>query len=89
MLQGNPKRIADWPDLARPGVEIVLPNPKTSGNARYSYLAATAFALERPGTDREAAERFVKSILDNVAVFDTGGRGATTTSSSSARSARC
>jgi len=76
---GNPKGIEDWDDLARDGVSIVFPNPKTSGNARYTYLAAYAYALEKNNNDHEAAKAFVAKILRNVAVFDTGGRGATTT----------
>lgn len=77
--QGNPKHIADWSDLERADVQIVLPNPKTSGNARYTYLAAMAFGLERNNGDQAKAEAFVQRLLANVAVFDTGGRGATTT----------
>ena len=76
---GNPKNIQDWDDLARDDVEVIFPNPKTSGNARYTYLAATAFAKEQFGDDQEAVEGFVKAIFDNVPVFDTGGRAATTT----------
>jgi len=77
--EGNPLGIKDWPDLAREGVKVVLPNPKTSGNARYSYLAATASALEANGGDEAAAAEVVRRILANVPIFDTGGRGATTT----------
>jgi sulfate transport system substrate-binding protein len=77
--QGNPKNITSWEDLAKDGVKIVFPNPKTSGNARYTYLAATAFAYEKFGGDGPEARAFVKKILSNVPVFDTGGRGATTT----------
>ena len=76
---GNPKAIKDWDDLVREGVSLVFPNPKTSGNARYTYLAAYAFALEKNAGDHAAAQAFVKKLLANVAVFDTGGRGATTT----------
>jgi sulfate transport system substrate-binding protein len=75
---GNPKGIEDWDDLTRDDVEIVFPNPKTSGNARYTYLAAYAYALEKFGGDDAAAQEFVGKILSNVVVFDTGGRGATT-----------
>lgn len=75
---GNPKGIEDWDDLARDDVEIVFPNPKTSGNARYTYLAAYAYALDAFGGDDAAAQEFVGKVLGNVAVFDTGGRGATT-----------
>ncbi|MEZ5724912.1 MAG: thiosulfate ABC transporter substrate-binding protein CysP [Paracoccaceae bacterium] len=75
---GNPKGIEDWDDLARDDVSIVFPNPKTSGNARYTYLAAYAYALDKFGGDDAAAQEFVGKVLGNVAVFDTGGRGATT-----------
>ena len=76
---GNPKGIKDWDDLARDDVQVIFPNPKTSGNARYTYLAATAYAREAFGGDEEKVEAFVKKIFDNVPVFDTGGRAATTT----------
>ncbi|MEM6460908.1 MAG: thiosulfate ABC transporter substrate-binding protein CysP [Pseudomonadota bacterium] len=76
---GNPKGIEDWDDLTRDDVEIIFPNPKTSGNARYTYLAAWAYALEQSGGDEGFAKEFVGKILSNVLVFDTGGRGATTT----------
>jgi sulfate/thiosulfate transport system substrate-binding protein len=76
---GNPKNIKDWNDLARDDVKVIFPNPKTSGNARYTYLAAMAYAREAFGGDEEKVEAFVKKILDNVPVFDTGGRAATTT----------
>lgn len=76
---GNPKNIKDWKDLARDDVKVVFPNPKTSGNARYTYLAATAYAKEAFNGDEEKVEAFVKKIFDNVPVFDTGGRAATTT----------
>lgn len=75
---GNPKNVADWDDLTREDVSIVFPNPKTSGNARYTYLAAYAYALDKFGGDDAAAQEFVGKILKNVVVFDTGGRGATT-----------
>ncbi|MFV0334532.1 MAG: thiosulfate ABC transporter substrate-binding protein CysP [Tropicimonas sp.] len=75
---GNPKGIKDWDDLIREDVSIVFPNPKTSGNARYTYLAAYAYALDKFGGDDAAAQDFVSKVLKNVAVFDTGGRGATT-----------
>ena len=77
--KGNPKNIHNWDDLARADVRVVMPNPKTSGNARYTYLAAYAFALEKFGNDQEKAKDFVRKLLGNVPVFDTGGRGATTT----------
>ncbi|MFV0358515.1 thiosulfate ABC transporter substrate-binding protein CysP [Tropicimonas sp.] len=76
---GNPKGIEDWDDLIRDDVQIVFPNPKTSGNGRYTYLAAYAYALAGNNGDDEAAQAFVDKLLANVAVFDTGGRGATTT----------
>jgi len=77
--KGNPKNVKDWPDLARPDVKLVFPNPKTSGNARYTYLAAFADALAKSGNDLEKARAVVGKTLANVAVFDTGGRGSTTT----------
>ncbi|TKA95058.1 sulfate ABC transporter substrate-binding protein [Cereibacter changlensis] len=75
----NPKGIEDWDDLAREDVAAVFPNPKTSGNARYTYLAAYAYALDQNGGNEEEAQAFVKAIFDNVPVFDTGGRAATQT----------
>ena len=77
--KGNPKGIKDWSDLARPGVSVVIPNPKTSGNGRYSYLAAWIYALHQPGGSEATAREFVKKIFANVPVLDTGGRGASTT----------
>ncbi len=77
--KGNPKNVKDWADLARADVKAVFPNPKTSGNARYTYLAAYAFALEQNKGDEAKAKDFVKTVLGNVPVFDTGGRAATTT----------
>lgn len=76
---GNPKKIKDWNDLVKPGVQVVFPNPKTSGNGRYSYLSAYAYALEKNNGDENKAKTFVQQLLANVPVFDTGGRGATTT----------
>ena len=76
---GNPKNIKDWSDLARDDVHAVFPNPKTSGNARYTYLAAYAWAKEAYQGDEEKIEAFITKIFDNVPVFDTGGRAATTT----------
>ena len=76
---GNPKKIRDWNDLIRPGVQVVFPNPKTSGNGRYSYLAAYAYALDRNNQDPAKSKDFVARLLASVPVFDTGGRGATTT----------
>ncbi|EPY02576.1 thiosulfate ABC transporter substrate-binding protein CysP [Magnetospirillum fulvum] len=77
--KGNPKNIKSWDDLVRSDVKVVFPNPKTSGNARYTYLAAYAFALEKFGGDQVQAKDFIRRLLANVPVFDTGGRGATTT----------
>ncbi|HFG1787476.1 TPA: thiosulfate ABC transporter substrate-binding protein CysP [Vibrio cholerae] len=77
--KGNPKKIQDWSDLVRDDVKSVFPNPKTSGNARYTYLAALGFAQKQFGQDNQAQQdEFLKKFLANVAVFDTGGRGATT-----------
>jgi len=76
---GNPKQIHDWNDLIRPGIQVVFPNPRTSGNGRYSYLAAYAYALQQNKGDPAKAAEFVSKLLANVPVFDTGGRGATTT----------
>ncbi len=76
---GNPKNIKDWDDLAREDVEVIFPNPKTSGNGRYTYLAATAYAKEKFNNDPAQVAEFVKKIFDNVPVFDTGGRASTTT----------
>jgi sulfate transport system substrate-binding protein len=76
---GNPKGIRDWDDLVRPGVSVIIPNPKTSGNGRYSYLAAWGYAQRRPGGGSDAAREFVRRLFANVPVLDAGGRGATTT----------
>lgn len=76
---GNPKRIRDWDDLAKPDVKVIFPNPKTSGNGRYTYLAAYAYAMGHNGKDEAKARAFIGKVLANVPVFDTGGRGATTT----------
>ncbi|MGC3963542.1 MAG: sulfate ABC transporter substrate-binding protein [Rhodocyclaceae bacterium] len=76
--KGNPKHIKDWADLVRSGVEIVTPNPKTSGGARWNYLAAWAYALKQPGGTEQSARDFVKHLYGNVKVLDTGARGATT-----------
>jgi sulfate/thiosulfate-binding protein len=76
--KGNPKGIHDWDDLAKPGVQVVTPNPKTSGGARWNYLAAWGFALKKYGSEDKARE-FVKAIYANVPVLDTGARGSTIT----------
>jgi len=76
---GNPKNIKDWSDLARDDVHAVFPNPKTSGNARYTYLAAYAWAKEAYKDDAEKIEAYITKIFNNVPVFDTGGRASTTT----------
>ncbi len=76
---GNPKQIKDWGDLARDDVHAVFPNPKTSGNARYTYLAAYAWAKENFKDDQQKIDAYITKIFDNVPVFDTGGRAATTT----------
>jgi sulfate transport system substrate-binding protein len=76
---GNPHRIRDWDDLARPGVRVILANPKTSGNGRYAYLGVYADALEKNHGDEGKAQDTLVKVLSNVAVMDTGGRGATTT----------
>jgi len=77
--KGNPKRIKDWPDLARPGISVVTPNPKTSGGARWNYLAAWGYALRQPGGNEAKAKQLVGSIYRNVPVLDAGARGSTTT----------
>ncbi|WP_374485710.1 sulfate ABC transporter substrate-binding protein [Zoogloea sp.] len=77
--KGNPKKIKDWNDLAKPGVEVITPNPKTSGGARWNYLAAWGYALKQPGGTDATAKDFVKKIYGNVKVLDSGARGATTT----------
>ena len=77
--KGNPKQIKDWNDLVKPGVGIVTPNPKTSGGARWNYLAAWAYALKQPGGNDASARDFVGKLFKNVKVLDSGARGATTT----------
>ncbi|SAL72795.1 sulfate-binding protein [Caballeronia peredens] len=76
--KGNPKKIMDWSDLARQGVQVVIANPKTSGNGRYAYLAAWGYKKQQGATDAQAQD-FEKAIFKNVPVLDAGGRGATTT----------
>ncbi len=77
--KGNPKKIKDWPDLIRPGIAVISPNPKTSGGARWNYLAAWAWALRQPGGSDATAKDFVSKLFKNVPVLDAGARGSTTT----------
>ena len=77
--KGNPKNIKDWNDLIREDVEVITPNPKTSGGARWNYLAAWAYALKQPGGDEAKAQQFVANLFSHVPVLDTGARGSTTT----------
>ncbi|WP_431603400.1 sulfate ABC transporter substrate-binding protein [Bordetella petrii] len=77
--KGNPKQIKDWDDLLKDGVEVITPNPKTSGGARWNYLAAWAYELDRTGGDAAKAKEFVRKLYQHVPVLDTGARGSTTT----------
>ncbi len=77
--KGNPKQIHDWSDLVKPGTSVITPNPKTSGGARWNYLAAWAYALEHNNNDQARAQEFVKQLYKNVEVLDSGARGATNT----------
>jgi len=77
--KGNPKGIRDWADLAKPGVKVVIPNPKTAGNGRYTYLAAWGAALKKKGGNDAQARELVGRIFKNVPILDAGGRAATTT----------
>jgi sulfate/thiosulfate-binding protein len=77
--KGNPKHIKDWDDLVKPGVSVITPNPKTSGGARWNFLAAWAYALHQPGGNDQKSTEFVKRLYQNVPVLDSGSRGATTT----------
>jgi sulfate transport system substrate-binding protein len=77
--KGNPKGLKDWDDLVKPGVQVITPNPKTSGGARWNYLAAWAHALRKNGGDEAKAKEFVKALFKNVPVLDSGARGSTTT----------
>jgi sulfate/thiosulfate-binding protein len=77
--KGNPKGIKDWNDLAKDGVSVITPNPKTSGGARWNYLAAWGYALKNNGGDEAKAQEFVKAIFKNVPVLDSGARGSTNT----------
>jgi len=76
---GNPKQIHDWSDLAKPGISVVTPNPKTSGGARWNFLAVYGYALKQPGGSDAAAKEFVTKVYKNVPVLDSGARGSTTT----------
>ncbi|MGQ0442663.1 MAG: sulfate ABC transporter substrate-binding protein [Methylophilaceae bacterium] len=77
--KGNPKKIKDWDDLVKPGISVITPNPKTSGGARWNYLAAWAYALKHSNNDEAKAKEFVAKLFKNVPVLDTGARGSTTT----------
>jgi sulfate transport system substrate-binding protein len=77
--KGNPWKVKDWPDLVKPGIHVVTPNPKTSGGARWAYLAAWAYAEKAPGGNKDKAKAFVANLYHHVPVLDTGARGATTT----------
>jgi sulfate/thiosulfate-binding protein len=77
--KGNPKEIKDWPDLVKPGISVVTPNPKTSGGARWAYLAAWGYALRAPAGNEDQAKQFVAQLYKNVPVLDSGARGSTTT----------
>jgi sulfate/thiosulfate-binding protein len=77
--KGNPKGIKDWSDLIKPGIQVITPNPKTSGGARWNYLAAWGWALKQPGGNDATAKEFVRKLYKNVPVLDTGARGSTTT----------
>ncbi|WP_018229102.1 sulfate ABC transporter substrate-binding protein [Methyloversatilis universalis] len=77
--KGNPKHLKDWNDLVKPGIEVITPNPKTSGGARWNYLAAWAYAAKQPGGSDATAKEFVKKLFANVKVLDSGARGSTTT----------
>jgi sulfate/thiosulfate-binding protein len=77
--KGNPKGIKDWNDLVKPGIQVITPNPKTSGGARWNYLAAWAYALKQPGATDAKARAFVAALYKNVPVLDSGARGSTTT----------
>ncbi len=76
---GNPKDIKDWGDLAKPGISVITPNPKTSGGARWNYLAAYGWALRQPGSTEATAKEYLRKVFMNVPVLDTGARGSTTT----------
>lgn len=77
--KGNPKKIRNWDDLVKPGISVITPNPKTSGGARWNYLAAWAYALHQPGGNDAKAKEFVSKLFKNVPVLDSGARGSTNT----------
>jgi sulfate transport system substrate-binding protein len=77
--KGNPKNIHDWGDLVKPGIEVITPNPRTSGGARWNYLAAWAWALRQPGGNEQTARAYLTKMFKNVPVLDTGARAAATT----------
>lgn len=77
--KGNPKNIKDWDDLVKPGIQVITPNPKTSGGARWNYLAAWGYALKKPGGTEATAKQFVTTLYKNVPVLDSGARGSTNT----------
>lgn len=77
--KGNPRKIRDWNDLVKPGIAVITPNPKTSGGARWNYLAAWGYALKQPGGNEARAREFVRQLYRNVPVLDSGARGSTNT----------
>jgi sulfate transport system substrate-binding protein len=77
--KGNPKGLRDWGDLIKPGIQVITPNPRTSGGARWNYLAAWAWAIHQPGANEASAKAYMAKLFKNVPVLDTGARGATTT----------
>ncbi|MGZ3237158.1 MAG: sulfate ABC transporter substrate-binding protein, partial [Burkholderiaceae bacterium] len=77
--KGNPKGIKDWSDLIKPGTSVITPNPKTSGGARWNYLAAWGYALKQPGGNESGAKEFLSKLYKNVPVLDSGARGSTVT----------
>ena len=79
MRKGNPKGIKDWDDLVKPAIAVITPNPKTSGGARWTYLAAWGYALQTRGGNEAKAKDFVTKLYKNVPVLDSGARGSTTT----------
>lgn len=77
--KGNPKGVKDWGDLVKPGISVITPNPKTSGGARWNFLAGWAWALKQPGGNEKSAQEFIRKLFKNVPILDTGARGSTTT----------